>query len=110
MFDFEHGIEPTAPGAADFWLDSEDGSRERTTFDPKNGAQIAIIAGSNVDYDTCDRASLSDTPVPLSSVSEGTLVCIKTRSGHLGRFRIAKIDGNGTAPPFVVTLEYTTWN
>jgi hypothetical protein len=50
----------------------------------------------------CQALTLSDDPIPLSSLSVQSLVCYRTTAGRLGYFRVKNLDD-------ALTIEFVTW-
>lgn len=89
---------------ADFWF------RARTAteryLEPVNGARLAVFGRSAPHRDECAEMRLSESPIPIGRVGEGSYVCALTDEGRYSVFRINQPIGRS---PGTIHMGYTTW-
>ncbi len=74
-------------------------------FIPEGGAQISFTNGAQRGHAGCSAAAFSSNPVPLSAISAGDYVCVKTNQGRIAEFRV-----NSIGPLLsILSVSYTTW-
>ena len=89
---------------ADIWFQAQTAIKRYVT--PRNGASLAIAGRRSINLAGCKRLSYRNQSIALSSIPEGTYVCVKTNQGRYSQFRVNRAVG---ASPGILHIGYTTW-
>lgn len=105
--DFDTG--QVGEGEADIWFHAVT-ARERYV-EPMNGARLGIYSGgpgsSGISRDDCRSARKTTDRIPVSELSVGTYVCMRTSDGRIGVFRVNEPIGRS---PGTLEIGFTVWN
>ncbi|WP_172300391.1 SH3 domain-containing protein [Pseudoruegeria sp. HB172150] len=85
---------------ADLWWRAVDGGAQ--VLQVVNGAQLSLGDGSDRSLQACSSESYDETPLRLSDLEGGSVVCIKTNLGRVGRVQVTETGGG-------IEIAYVTW-
>ncbi len=93
-------------GTADFWFRAE--TARNRYLQPMNGARFGIMPGaSGATRAACVATPKSSANIPVSQLTVGTYVCVRTSDGRHGVFRVNEPIGRS---PGTMEIGYTLWN
>jgi hypothetical protein len=98
--DLDTGNSPGG-GGTDIWLNAV--SADERYLDPENGASLKEMSGTP-DYNACEDASLSSSPVNFNEFGSGSWFCYQTDDDRYGRFEVEGVDGSS------ITIDFRTWD
>lgn len=91
----------TGPAGADLWWRPIEGTQRMLV--PVNGAQLSLGDGSDRALHACRAESFDETPLDMTELAPGAVICLKTNLGRVGRVQVA---GRTDA---ALTLDFVTW-
>jgi hypothetical protein len=69
-------------GVGDIWFQAQTATIR--SVDPRGGAQIGLLpSGTPASFTACAQATLSATPIPIQSLQQGSVFCVRTAGRQL---------------------------
>ncbi|MBE0695431.1 MAG: hypothetical protein IH586_00755, partial [Anaerolineaceae bacterium] len=72
---------------------------------PEDGAQLSIFGLTVPEMEDCINVAMSDQPINLDQLQEGSFICYQTTAGLPGRVYISKLDLEKN----LLDLDFVTW-